>query len=197
MGDIAEAEAFLNCNIALIQEARTSGVPGWRSSYAIRGQSWEADVEYNRAIIFEARGQFRDAESSYRLAEQRRRASVKGILSSPNPPPETQMLQAADLMVLGQARMKARQGRLAEAEADARRALLARLKDQGKYNPLTIHLVMGFADILVEQGRYREAEKLVRVALEINQTVGIADDFLLDRSVSVAPRRGAEFATPI
>ena len=61
----------------------------------------------------------------------------KAILSSPNPPPETQLLQAADLMVLGQARMKARQGRLAEAEADARRALLARLKDQGKYNPLT------------------------------------------------------------
>ena len=176
MGDIAQAEAFLNCNIALIHEARTSGLPGWRSSYAIRGQSWEADVEYNRAIIFEARGQFRDAESSYRLAEQRRRASVKGILSSPNPPPETQMLQAADLMVLGQARMKARQGRLAEAEADARRALLARLKDQGKYNPLTPRYVMGLADILVEQGRYREAEKLVRVAIEINQTVGIADD---------------------
>ena len=34
---------------------------------------------------------------------------------------------------------------------------------------------MGLADILVEQGRYREAEKLVRVALDINQTVGIAD----------------------
>ena len=174
MGDIAQAEAFLNRNMSLIQEARTSGLPGWRTSYAIRGQSWEADVEYNRAIIFEARGQFRDAETSYRLAEQRRRASVKGILSSPNPPPETQLLQAADLMVLGQARMKARQGRL--AEADARRALLARLKDQGKYNPLTPRYVMGLADILVEQGRYREAEKLVRVALEINQTVGITDD---------------------
>ena len=64
MGDIAQAEAFLNRNIALIHEARTSGLPGWRSSYAIQGQSWEADVEYNRAIIFEARGQFRDAESS-------------------------------------------------------------------------------------------------------------------------------------
>jgi CHAT domain-containing protein len=176
MGDIAQAEAFLKRNIALIQEARTSGSPGWRSSYATRGQSWEADVEYNRAIIFAARGQFRDAENSYRLAEQRRRASVKGIMNSLNPPPETQLLRAADLMVLGQARMKARQGRLAEAEADARRALLARLKDQGKYNPVTPRYVMGLADVLIEQGRYREAEKLVRVALEINQTVGIADD---------------------
>ena len=37
--------------------------------------------------------------------------------------------------------MKARQGRLAEAEVDARRALLSQLKKQGKYNPrhATIH----------------------------------------------------------
>ena len=176
MGDIDQAEAFLRRNLKLIQEARTSGIPGWRSSYDIRGQSWEADVEYNRAIIFEARGQFRDAENSYRLAEMRRRASIKPTLSAPNPPPETQMLQAADLMVLAQARMKARQGRFAEAEADARRALLARLKDQGKYNPLTPRYIIGLADVLVEEGRYREAEKLVRAALEINQTVGIAED---------------------
>jgi CHAT domain-containing protein len=176
MGDLAQAEEFLRRNLALIQEARTSGLPGWRNSYPTRGQSWEADVELNRAIISEARGQFREAENSYRLAEQRRRASIKGILSSPNPPPETQMLRAADAMVLGQARMKARQGRLAEAEVDARRALLARLKDQGKYNPQTPRFVIGLADILVEQGRYREAETLIRVAIDINQTVGVADD---------------------
>jgi len=176
MGDITQAEAFLRRSLTLIQEARTSGRPGWRSSYAIRGQSWEADVELNRAIIFEARGQFRDAENSYRLAELRRRASIKAIMSSPNPPPETQMLQAADLMVLGQSRMKARQGRVAEAEADARRALLARLRDQGKYNPRTPTYIMGLADVLIEEGRYREAEKMVRVALEINQTVGVAED---------------------
>jgi CHAT domain-containing protein len=176
MGDIAQAEAFLKRSLTLIEQARTSGMPGWRSSYAIRGQSWEADVELNRAIIFEARGQYRDAENSYRLSELRRRASIKGIMSSPNPPPETQLLQAADLTLLSEARMKARQGRLAEAEADARRALLSRLKDQGKYNPRTPTYVMGLADILIEQGRYREADKMVRVALEISQTVGVAED---------------------
>ena len=35
---------------------------------------------------------------------------------------------------------------------------------------------MGLAAILVEQGRYTEAEQLTRVALEINQTVGVPDD---------------------
>ena len=176
MGDLPQAETYLQRNIALIREARTSGLPGWRNSYAVRGQSWEADVELHRAIIFEARGQFAAAEKSYLLAEQRRRASVKGILSSPNPPPESQILQAADLMVMGQSRMKAKQGRLAEAEADARRALLARLKDQGKYNAATPFYIIGLANCLVEQGRYTEAEKLVRVALDINGTVGVARD---------------------
>jgi len=178
MGDISQADAYQRRNLTLIQEARTSGLPGWRNGYASRGQSWEADVEFGRALILEARGQFRDAETSYRLAEQRRRASVKGVLSAPNPPPESQILQAADMMVLGQARMKARQGRLADGEADARRALLARLKDKGKYNPTTPRFIMGLADILVEQGRYADAEKLARVCLEINRAVGVADDAL-------------------
>ena len=35
MGDLAQAEAYLRRNLSLIQEARTSGLPGWRSSYAV------------------------------------------------------------------------------------------------------------------------------------------------------------------
>jgi CHAT domain-containing protein len=127
-------------------------------------------------MMFEARGQFREAESSYRVAEQRRRASIKASLDQRAPPSESQILQYADSMVLSQARMKARQGRLAEAEVDARRALLARLKDQGKYHPLTPNYLMGLADILIEQGRYGEAEELARISIDINRTVGVAED---------------------
>ena len=60
IGDLAQADAYLRRSAALIQEARTSGFPGWRTSYAQRGQSWEAEFEYHRAIMFEARGQFRE-----------------------------------------------------------------------------------------------------------------------------------------
>jgi CHAT domain-containing protein len=176
MGDVPQAEGYLRRSLAGIQEARTSGLPGWRASYARMGQNWEAEIEGTRAIIFEARGQFRDAEASYRLAEQRKRAGMKGVMDSDNPPAETIILQSIDFMVLSQARMKARQGRLAEAEVDARRALLSRLKDTGKYNPVTPRYVMGLAGILVDQGRYDEAEQLGRVALEINKTVGVPED---------------------
>ena len=179
MGDIPQAEAYLRRSDAPIREARTSGLPGWRRSYGIYGQNWEAEIEIGRAMLFEARGQFAQAEASYKLAEQRKRAAIRPVLDgADNPPAETLMLQEADATVLSQARMKAKQGRLAEAEADARRALLARLKDGGKYNPVTGKFVLGLADVMVEEGRYEDAEKLARVAVEINQTVGIAPDSL-------------------
>jgi CHAT domain-containing protein len=176
MGDVAQAEAYLRRNLALIQEARTSGLPGWRDSYQKLGQSWEAEIEFNRALIFEARGQFREAEASYRLMEQRKRAGMKAILEMDNPPPRSALLQSIDGAVAGQARTKARLGRLAEAEVDARRALLSRLQDTGKYNSTTARYVLNLADILVEQGRYEEAEQLTRVAVDINRTVGLADE---------------------
>ena len=176
MGDIEQADAYLRRSQALLQEARTSGMPGWRTSYAKLGHSFEASYENHRAMIFEARGQFREAEAAYRQAELQRRASVKGVLSQKNAPPESQLLLHADFMVLHQARVKARQGRLAEAEAEARRALLARLKDQGKYHTSTPRFIMGLTQTLVEQGRYGDAETLARAAIEINREIGIADD---------------------
>src|SRR5437763_15944561 len=101
---------------------------------------------------------------------------MKAVLDSDSPPSESMLLQAIDGTVLSQARMKARQGRLAEAEVDARRALLSRLKDTGKYNPVTPRYVMGLAGILVDQGRYDEAEQLGRVSLDINNAGGVPED---------------------
>jgi CHAT domain-containing protein len=177
MGDLEQADAYLRRNLALIQEFRTSGFPARRAAYATRGQGWEAIVEQNRAVLFEARGQFREAESAYRLGELRLRAWIKDVLSHKLPSaPLSDLLQGADSIVLSQARMKARQGLLAEAEVDARRALLARLKDLGKYHPSTPNFLTGLADILIEQGRFGEAEQLVRVAIEINRAVGVAED---------------------
>jgi CHAT domain-containing protein len=176
MGDIEQAEAYIHRSDALIHEARTSEEPGWRSSYTTKGQDWESMVENGHAIIFEARGQFSEAEKAYRVQELRKFASIKSILQLDNPPSESLMRQGVDYAVLNQARMKARLGRLAEAEVDARRALLSRLKDVGKYNPVTINFIRGFASILIEEGRYDDAEKLARIALDINRTVGVADD---------------------
>ena len=176
MGDITQAEAYRRQGMALLQEARTSGLPGWRQNYPRFGQSWEADMDRARANILAARGRYREAEVAFRLAELRRRAAMPSVLSGNNPPPKTQLLRGIDFMVLAQAGMKAKQGRLAEAEADARRALLSRLADQGRYDPSTPRFIRGLANILVEQGRYEEAEQLNRMAIEITRRLGFATD---------------------
>lgn len=183
LGDLEAAETALRRNLELIRHARTHGHPRWRRTYAKYGQSWEAEVELHRAMILEATGKMEEAEKSYRLAERRKRASLEAVLSLRNPPPVSQLLHGADNLAAGLARVLAAQGRLAEAEAEARRALLGRLKDQGKYHPSTPPFIISLAKILVEQGRYAEAERLAYVALDVSRVVGIDTDSQLMASV--------------
>ncbi len=70
----------------------------------------------------------------------------------------------------------ARQGRLAEAESDERRALLGMLGSMGKYNQYTPAFIVYLADVLDEQGRYPEAERLARAAVGICETLGFPNE---------------------
>jgi CHAT domain-containing protein/tetratricopeptide (TPR) repeat protein len=175
LGDIPQAEGYMRRSVALLQEARTSGLPGWRTNYNSKGRVWEGEVETIRAIVFEARGQFREAEAAYAKSREWKLAAIPDM-TFPHAPPETQMRLSADNDLLSVGRMKAKQGRLAEAEVDVRKALQSRLQAQGKYNPLTTPYIRGLANIMVEEGRYEEAEKLTRTALDINRTLNIGDD---------------------
>lgn len=176
MGDIPQAEGYLRRSTALLQEARTSGHPNWRTNYNVKGRSWEGDVEGTRAIIFEARGQFREAEAAYAKAREWKLAWIPDAKTLVHTSPESQIRAAADGDLMNVGRMKAKQARLAEAEVDTRSALQSRLKALGKYNPQTTLYIRSLANILIEEGRYEEAEKLTRTALEINRTVNIGDD---------------------
>ena len=176
MGDIPQAEGYMRRSLALLQEARTSGLPGWRANYNTKGRAWEGDVEGIRALVFEARGQFREAEAAYAKAREWKLAWIADAKATEHAPPESQIRGGADGDLLNVGRTKAKQGRLAEAEVDVRSALQSRLKAQGKYNPQTTTFVMGLANILIEEGRYGEAEKLARTALDINRTLNISDD---------------------
>jgi CHAT domain-containing protein len=175
-GDIGQAENHLRRLQAKIVEMRTSGIPQKREAYTQRGRAFESDLEATRAQLFEARGNYRDAEAAYKKASDYRRGWIQDSKKTDYPPPESQIRQNMDTDLLNVARMKAKQGRLAEAEVDARAVLLTRLKEQGKYNPLTTRYVMGLAGILIEQGRFADAEKLIRSALEIQRTLAIKDE---------------------
>ncbi len=176
MGDVTQADAFARRVTALVSEARGSPNPKWRASYPIYGTSWESDADAARALIFEARGQYKQAEAAYIRAEAFRRASLKDLPRYEFAPPAGQIIISAEQLLMSTAHVKAKQGRLSEAEADARKALLSVLKTIGKYHPAQPYFSVGLASILVEQGRYAEAEKLARSALDVQRTLGISED---------------------
>lgn len=176
MGDVNQADAFARRVLARVQEARGSPNPLWRESYNRYGNSWESDSDEARALVFEARGQFREAEQAYERAAAFRRASIKDISKFEYPVPVSQVEVSANHSLRALGRVKAKQGRLAEAEADSRRALLGTLKSVGKYHFMTPFFITSLAAILVDQGRYAEAEKLVRSAVEIRASLSIAEN---------------------
>ncbi len=168
-GDLGQAETYVEKIKALLVEARS-----WKI-FPIFGSSWQADSYEAIGMLAEAKGQYADAEAAYRKAELAKRDALVATERGKWPVPRSQLESNIDTMISAQGRVKARQGRLAEAEADVRHALLNRLTAAGKYTFQTAQQVTALAEVLSAQGRYADAEKLVRTALDIYRSIGLAD----------------------
>jgi CHAT domain-containing protein len=170
LGNFAQAEARLKKSETLLRESRS-----W--PHGPEHQSdWGWQTEEPRAAILQARGRYREADEAYRRMEALLRQELTLAYSRPNPPVRGNLERALDNMITRWARVKASQGKLAEAEADVRRVLLSRLKLDGRYNRETPGYIMDLAIILGEQARNGEAEQLARAALETYRTLGVAED---------------------
>jgi tetratricopeptide (TPR) repeat protein len=188
LGDIDQAEATVRRSATLIQEAR--GWPGYSNAYL--HSDWEADFERAKGLLYAARGQYREAEAALHRVELLKTAVLRNLRAYPGgvPPPPAQIQWVIDVMIARQGEMKSRMGRFAEGEADVRRALLSRLKTNGKYHVLTAQHIGFLADQLIEQGRYAEAEQLTRARLEILRTLRVAEG---TENVTLALRQLATF----
>src|SRR5262249_8179309 len=72
-----------------------------------------------------------------------------------------------------------RQGRLLEAENEARQAALGALaQPYGRYSPHTAWMLRSLTWVLLEQGRYREAETLAHAVIDIYEKTQTAPDSL-------------------
>ncbi len=169
-GDINAAESYANRNRTLLAEARR-----W-PNFSIYGANWQATVEDGSARVAEARGRYADAESGYRNATLLYTASVKTLPQWQSKPPEGQIERLADWALALEGRVKVRQGRVGEGEADVRRALLSRLSKSGKFHADTAGVLGVLVYVIQEQGRYQEAEQLQRQVIDIYQGLGYAVD---------------------
>ena len=170
-GDLDQAQRYLEKNEALLVEAQAWPI------YSIRKYLYRAQVEYTRGRLFEAQGNLSDAEAAYRGAELDFTETLSQPVDARQASRRWSLEVVRDNMIASQGVVKAKQGRFAEAEADARRALLNRLASVGKYNLTTATLIIPrFANILLDQGRYGEAEKLTRTQIDIFKTLGVDSD---------------------
>ncbi len=171
LGDLDQAAAYVRESNELIRQADE-----WMQNRFHR-ISWESDVEKGKARLYAARGQYREAESAFQKAEALRRETIRLMHMAAGLPPSRDLFeQNADSLLADQGQMKARQGRMAEGEADVRRALLSRLKATGKHNISTAKYIGLLANLLIEQGRFSEAEQLTYAQIEIQRSLGVAKD---------------------
>lgn len=70
LGDIPQAEGYMRNSLALIQEARTSGHPGWRTNYSQKGRNWEGEVEISPRHDFRSSWPVPRSRSGLRKSER-------------------------------------------------------------------------------------------------------------------------------
>jgi len=168
VGDIATARAELPKMESAVNELRnTPRIPQW--------VLWNAETLAARAAgnLALDLGQYAQAERHLRAALYANERIVReenNIVRQTGEPPRIytslRYFIRNDL-----ARAMLRQGRLLEAEVEMREVLLGRLSLVGRYAPETVIVVGGLSEILLEQGRYAESERLARVAVETLDTM--------------------------
>ncbi|HET7876760.1 MAG TPA: tetratricopeptide repeat protein, partial [Methylomirabilota bacterium] len=169
LGRTDAAQRALLDLLAVRDEARAwSGAP----ENLARWDAWTAQAQ---AVMMEGRGRLPEAEKFWResiAAISRTSATVK-----------------SDLVEFNTSRLAwalALQGRLLEAEAEARKALIGSLSKYGRYSTPTANAVRWLAQILISQGRYEEAERLARANIEILEKTGATEG---ESVVASHPRR--------
>ena len=129
---------------------------------------FRAHVADGQGRLAKLQGRFVEAEAFFREAI---RSLEEDAVASKRTFLDTLGVQLADVLL--------RQGRLLEAENEARKALLGALSKRGRYSTHTALILKGLIDVIFEQGRYTEAETLARARIDIYQKTGSAADSVL------------------
>jgi CHAT domain-containing protein len=157
-GDFKEAESVARELDLLLGESRR-----WKN-VSSRDLNWRKALAHNsRAAIYEWRGEAAKAEELYRVAASELAQDPRNANSS-----------MFDLVHARVGRTLVAQGRLLEAEQETRRGLLGSLRRQGRYSYQTATLLDYLTYVIFTQGRYADAEKLARAAVQIRETLGLS-----------------------
>lgn len=170
LGDFAAARERVRRAEAVF--ARLRGKRSWEA----RSSLWTARIERARAEIFRIEGRLVDAEASYRKAlaayEENRRQEASASADGEKAERFDGILERSLASVL------LAQGKLAEAELLARRALQQSLERVGRGATDTAQGLALLSSILSEQGGYAEATRLAEESLRSYLDSGAVDTTL-------------------
>jgi CHAT domain-containing protein len=173
LGDFEAAQAALKSMDTLYAKARKESTSEQVELYS--GQ-WREFVDIAWAQYHGIRGAWKEVEQRAASAEN---AALDARAKRPRwqkGPTDEAMLALINRDIAFLANAKRNQGRLAEAEVDARRALLSQLSSTGKYHPATAALCSVLAGVLRDEGRFQDYEALEQAALDIYRQLGLPED---------------------
>ena len=175
-GDLKAAGAAMRESARVLEESKR-----WQGVDAYDIAFWHAAVAMARGSVLEARGRFDEAERFYRESIAELAADAKWSCENSrarwctrHPYRDGQVAQPTQLALL-----LIRDGRLLEAESEARKALLEMMSKWGRNTTGTASIVRVLARAIAEQGRYAEAETLARASLDIYARLGAPSDSFL------------------
>jgi CHAT domain-containing protein len=158
---------------------RSSASPSFQSGAAATDNralfrpDYRATVASAEAELSEARGHYRDAEASLRMAIEQNTEFLANLPRLPpgDRPPDEFFQNVRNDYVMRLSEALQRQGKLVEAEVEARHALVDSLKIVGRYHAWTAQRLGQVTLAVLEQGRAAEAESLARANMTIYETI--------------------------
>lgn len=142
---------------------------------------WEAEVEDALGRVEFSRGRYVEAEARFRHAVALKEEGNQRSRENPGDGSqvEEQMESRLDGMYSWLSLALARQGRLAEAEIGARRAVLSAIGRGGQDGVQVGKMLQGLSQVLAEEGRNEEALAMVDRARRNFDRAGVAPDSVL------------------
>lgn len=170
LGRLDLAEQFIGYAESVYRELSS----GRMNTYVYQ-TSWQSEIDLAKAQVAAARGRHDEAERQFAAAIANVNDAIEKSRNWPDPPAVGVMQYGNDLNLARLGETKLAQGRIVEAEVDVRQALLGLLRRNGKYFGPTAQAAASLSAVLIEQGRYAEAEKLARSVIDIWREIGLDD----------------------
>jgi CHAT domain-containing protein/tetratricopeptide (TPR) repeat protein len=169
-GDLDAADRMIaKARAILAQSVKWKSAGQWRDG-------WNGMVARAEANVLDVRGRSKAAEPLYHKSLTNLISDMENNTNSRSAVYRALLVNATRGEL---AKNLVHQGRLAEAEVEARKALTDSLSRVGRYSQDTAHMLKSLVIVIAAQGRFPEAESLSRAVLDILHKIGVGENTIV------------------